>query len=269
MYQTSTVSRRLRRLAVGLGLAIAVPVLLPSIASAHVEIEPGTVEGGDFTVIAVRVPNERDNASTTKLQLTLPAENPIGSVQTTDLPGWKVSTATRKLAAPIDLFGRKIDTVVSDVTWTATDGTGIRPGQYKDFNLSLGPLPKSGELVFRAVQTYSSGEKVNWNEVSADKSVEPEHPAPVLAIAPAAAETNAPAPSSASGADGTTPKAAAASPSTVTASNNDTSGAISIGLSGAALVVSLLAAGLAWRRGRTAHPSHPDPSRRAMEQSSV
>ena len=43
-------------------------------------------------------------------------------------------------------------------------------------------------MVFNALQTYSSGEKVNWNEVSADPSVEPEHPAPTLTITPAAAE---------------------------------------------------------------------------------
>ena len=61
-------------------------------------------------------------------------------------------------------------------------------GQFQDFDLSLGQLPESGKLVFNALQTYSSGEKVNWNEVSADPSVEPEHPAPILTITPAAAD---------------------------------------------------------------------------------
>ena len=75
------------------------------------------------------------------------------------------------------MFGEQLDTVVSDVTWTATTG-GIPPRQFQDFDLSLGQLPESGELVFNALQTYSSGEKVNWNEVSADPSIEPEHPAP-------------------------------------------------------------------------------------------
>ena len=65
------------------------------------------------------------------------------------------------------MFGEQLDTVVSEVTWTATAG-GIRPGQFQDFDLSLGQLPESGELVFNALQTYSSGEKVNWNQVSAD-----------------------------------------------------------------------------------------------------
>ena len=151
-------------------------------AQAHVTVQ-GEAKGGGFSVVAFRVPNERDNASTTQLRVILPKDHPIGSVQTTAVPGWKVSTATRKLDQPIEMFGEKLDTVVSRVTWTATSG-GIKPGQFQDFDLSLGQLPESGTLVFNTLQTYSSGEKVNWNEVAADPSVEPEHPAPVLEITP-------------------------------------------------------------------------------------
>jgi methionine-rich copper-binding protein CopC/uncharacterized protein YcnI len=151
-------------------------------------VQPGSAEGGGFSVVAFRVPNERDDASTTQLRVTLPKDQPLGSVQTTPMPGWKITTGTRHLDKPIEMFGERLDTVVSEVTWTATDG-GIRPGQFQDFNLSLGQLPKSGELVFNVLQSYSGGEKVNWNEISADPSVEPEHPAPILSITPAAAET--------------------------------------------------------------------------------
>ena len=38
------------------------------------------------------------------------------------------------------------------------------------------------------MQTYSDGKVVNWNEVSADESVEPEHPAPTLALTAADGE---------------------------------------------------------------------------------
>ncbi|GAB3870406.1 YcnI family copper-binding membrane protein [Terrabacter terrigena] len=247
MFQNSrtTLRRNITRIGAGAGVALATALALPGTASAHVSIQPGTVEGGEGAVIAVRVPNERDDASTTRLRLVLPADNPIGSVRTTELPGWKATTATRKLAQPIDVFGRKVDTVVSQVTWTATDGVGIRPGQYKDFNLSLGPLPESGHLVFTALQTYSGGETVSWNEVSADKTVEPEHPAPVLEITPQAAPTAAP------GATGAT---TANTASTAPAGASDTSGTASLALSGAALAVSLFAATLAWRRGRAATP---------------
>lgn len=264
MFQKSrvTLRRNVTRVGAGAVIALAATFALPGIASAHVSIQPGTVEGGEGAVIAVRVPNERDDASTTQLRLVLPADNPIGSVRTTEMPGWKATTATRKLATPIDVFGRKVDTVVSQVTWTSTDGVGIRPGQYKDFNLSLGPLPESGELVFSAVQTYSGGQTVSWNEVSADKTTEPEHPAPVLQLTPEAGAAATPGPTGSATGSGTnvtsdaTGVTAASSAPAATSSGNGTA---SLALSGAALVVSLLTAAFAWRRGRATGPATATP----------
>src|SRR6188472_320696 len=187
MFNNSSVRRPLARVGAGIGAALAAILMLPGVAQAHVTVQPGSAEGGGFSVVAFRVPNERDDASTTQLRVTLPTDQPLGSVQTTPVPGWKITTTTRHLDKPIEMFGERLDTVVSEVTWTATDG-GIRPGQFQDFSLSLGQLPKSGELVFNVLQTYSRGGKVNWNEISADPSVEPEHPAPILTITPAAAK---------------------------------------------------------------------------------
>lgn len=157
-------------------------------AAAHVTVQPGEVEGGSYAVVAFRVPNERDDASTTKVQVLLPRDQPVGSVSTTPLPGWRVDTRTRTLEEPVEIFGEEVDEVVSKVTWTAT-GDGIGPDQFEDFELSLGPLPESGEMVFSAIQSYSSGEEVAWNEVAVDEATEVEHPAPVLTILPPDAET--------------------------------------------------------------------------------
>jgi uncharacterized protein len=143
------------------------------------------------------------------------------------------------------MFGQQLDRVVSKVTWTATDG-GIRPGQYQDFSVSLGQLPESGELVFQTLQTYSSGERVNWNEVAVDDAAEPEHPAPTLSIATAA--TSRPTGGDeAGGIDVAQSQSGAAAASTDDGSDS----ALSLAMSGAALVVSLLTALLVWRRGRT------------------
>jgi periplasmic copper chaperone A len=233
----------LARVGLGIGAAVAAMLALPAVAQAHVTVQPGTAEGGGFSVVAFRVPNERDDASTTQLRVTLPKDQPIGSVQTTPVPGWKITTATRPLDKPIEMYGERLNTVVSEVTWTATDG-GIRPGQFQDFNLSLGQLPESGTLVFNALQTYSSGQKVNWNEVSADPSVEPEHPAPILTITPAKAE---------GGSTGTDNGGQASENQQVTSAVQSDTGSYStlaLILSGAALVLSLVAAVLAWRSGR-------------------
>ena len=246
MFKNSSLWRRiLARLAVGVGGAVAAILVLPGIAQAHVSVQPGTAEGGGFSVVAFRVPNERDDASTTQVRVTLPKDQPIGSVQTTPVPGWKITTTTRQLDQPIEMFGEQLDTVVSEVTWTATAG-GIRPGQFQDFDLSLGQLPQSGMMIFNALQTYSSGEKVNWNEVSADPSVEPEHPAPTLTITPAAAENGSGSAGQGSRDERVTPAAQ---------SDTGTDLTLPIVLSGAAVGLSLVAVVLAWRRGRQPAPA--------------
>jgi hypothetical protein len=141
-----------------------------------------------------------------------------------------------------------VDTVVSEVTWTAIDG-GIRPGQFQDFAVSLGQLPESGELVFNTLQTYSNGMKEAWNEVSTDPSVEPEHPAPILRITPAVAEQgSAPADTgSQTGQNEQVPSAA----------QSDTvfSSTLPLLVSGLALALSLVAVVLAWRLRRRPAPA--------------
>jgi len=44
----------------------------PAAAEAHVTLQPNTAAAGAFTVENVRVPNERDKASTVKVDLQLP-----------------------------------------------------------------------------------------------------------------------------------------------------------------------------------------------------
>src|SRR3954452_17862130 len=177
--------RTARRVGLVLGAGFLASFALAGVAEAHVEIQPESVPGGSFSVIAFRVPNESNSARTVVLKVLLPPKQAIASVQTTAIPGWTATTQTRKLAQPIENDdGEQVTSVVSQVTWRAT-GKGIVPGQYQDFDLSLGALPEKGTMVFNAVQTYSDGTVVNWNEVSADASVEPEHPAPTLALAAA------------------------------------------------------------------------------------
>jgi len=251
MLQNSSLRRRIAtRVGIGIGATVVAMLAVPGLAQAHVTVHPGTAEGGDFAVVAFRVPNERDDVSTTQLKVTLPEDQPIGSVQTTAMPGWKISTASRQLDKPIEVEGEKLTSVVSEVTWTAS-ADGIRPGQFQDFQLSLGQLPESGKLVFNALQTYSNGEKVNWNQVSADPSVEPEHPAPTLTITPPAQGS------------GTTDQEGQAGPAKqATPTQSDAAVVVTLPLvaSGAALVLSVVALTLAWRRGRRPASSAEAPS---------
>ncbi len=145
-----------------LGAVLAAPLVLATAASAHVTLQPGEVPAGGFTRLDVRVPTERDNASTTKLAVQFPAG--FTTVSTEPVPGWTAKVTRVKLAKPqVNDEGEKITDRVGTVTWTATGGRGIGPGQFQDFGLSLAVPDKAGSaLTFKAVQTYSSGEVVRW-----------------------------------------------------------------------------------------------------------
>jgi periplasmic copper chaperone A len=260
----STVKTALSRAVTRFGVALAAAglafVAVPAPADAHVEIRPAQVEGGGTAKVAFGVPNERDNASTTRLRVILPQDQPIGSARATPMRGWRARVDTRKLDAPIQVNGTEIDTVVSQVTWTATSG-GIQPGTFADFRLRLGELPKSGDLAFTVLQTYSSGEVARWNEVSADGSTgELEHPAPVLSVtAPPAADGPESSPSPEQ--ESEEPDAVQSDPTdtaaeTDTASSQDPATDSSSTSSTVVLVVAVgaatlaVAGALAWRRRR-------------------
>ena len=169
----------------GLTLALAAP------ASAHVTVNPNTATPGGYTKVTFRVPNEKDNANTTKLEVTLPADQPIASVSIKPLPGWTVAADKSKLATPIKSDDGDITEAVTKITWTADANSAIKPGQFQEFDVSLGPLPKSGQMIFKALQTYSDGDIVRWIDEPTTDGTEPDHPAPVLKLAAATAPTAA------------------------------------------------------------------------------
>ncbi|WP_392965396.1 YcnI family protein [Streptomyces sp. LN245] len=174
------------RLAV-VGSAAATAVLaLSAPAFAHVSVQPeGVAAKGGYTVVNFKVPNERDNASTTQVEVNLPADHPLASVMPQRLDGWTVKVTRSKLDKPVTAHGEKIDEAVTKVTWTA-DGKGIEPGYFQKFPLSIGALPEDTDtLVFKAIQTYSDKDVVRWIEPQKEGAEEPEHPAPTLALSAA------------------------------------------------------------------------------------
>ncbi|WP_328770380.1 YcnI family copper-binding membrane protein [Streptomyces sp. NBC_00286] len=174
------------RIAAAGAVAASAVLVLSAPAFAHVSVNPeGTAAKGGYATVNFKVPNERDNASTTKLEVTFPTEHPLASVMPAPVDGWKVEVTKSKLAKPVELHGEKINEAVSKVTWTA-DGKGIEPGYFQQFPVSMGALPENAdELVFKALQTYSNKEVVRWIEVPQEGQEEPESPAPVLALSAA------------------------------------------------------------------------------------
>jgi periplasmic copper chaperone A len=170
-----------RRIAVVGGLTASTVLLVSGTAFAHVTVQPeGTAAKGGYAVINFKVPNERDKASTTKVEVNFPADHPLASVSVQPVPGWHADVTTSKLAKPLTLHGKQIDQAVSKVTWS---GGKIEPGQFQQFSLSVGQLPTdTDQLIFKALQTYSNKEIVRWIEEQKPGADEPENPAPVLEL---------------------------------------------------------------------------------------
>jgi uncharacterized protein YcnI len=235
------------RIAAGLGVAVLAGVVVATgvgigPASAHVTVNPKEAVQGGYAKLAFRVPNERDDASTVKVEVNLPTQTPIASVSTRPAPGWTVAVEQAKLATPLKVHDSEVTEAVSKITWTAVAGNEVKPGQFQEFEVSAGPMPEVDQVVFKALQTYSSGEIVRWIEEPAAGSEESEHPAPVLKLTKQAAEPEA--------------SGAAVNANAELASSNADSGdeggsgwSAAAGVAGlVAGVAGLVLGGLAWRR---------------------
>ncbi|MEU4653577.1 YcnI family protein [Streptomyces sp. NPDC023723] len=179
------------RVAAAGAVAGATVLVLSAPAFAHVTVQPeGEAAQGGYATVDFKVPNERDNASTTKLEVTMPTDHPLASVMPQPVEGWKAVVTTSKLDEPLESHGEKLTEAVTKVTWTAT-GDGIEPGFFQKFPLSVGALPEdANELVFKAIQTYSNKEVVRWIEVQQEGQEEPDNPAPVLELTAADGDTD-------------------------------------------------------------------------------
>jgi uncharacterized protein YcnI len=133
--------------------------LLAPAASAHVTIVPAAARPGETATLTFRVLNERDDASTVRVGVFLPAGT---HVEAKPRPGWNETVTP------------------AEVDWNADGADGAIGGESsKDFELTLGPLPKRDRLVFKVLQYYSDGEIVRWIQ---DPKPGAERPAPVLQL---------------------------------------------------------------------------------------
>jgi uncharacterized protein YcnI len=171
----------LKRFVVVLG-AFAIVGVLALPASAHVGIDPESVpRGSEAVTLAFNVPNEKDDATTTKIEIAMPENNPLSFVSAQPVPGWQVSIEKKKLDQPVKTEGGDVITdAVSRVIWS---GGSLGAGQFQQFVLRVGPIPDKGDsLEFKALQTYSDGDVVRWIETQEPGAEEPEHPAPTLEL---------------------------------------------------------------------------------------
>jgi periplasmic copper chaperone A len=173
------IHRRLARALVVAGIAL---VIAAPLAGAHVTVNPGEAPKGGFAKLAFRVPNERPDSGTTALEVNFPEDHPIANVSVRPKQGWTYQVETRQLDEPIDNHGEELTEVVSKITWT---GGVIQPGEFDEFEVSVGPLPEdTDQILFPTLQTYQSGPDpvVRWIDEPLPGGEEPEHPAPLLTL---------------------------------------------------------------------------------------
>jgi uncharacterized protein YcnI len=239
-----------KRATVVAATAAALTLALAGPAAAHVTVGSASAVQGGYSTVTFKVPNESDDASTTKLEVNLPPDAPVASVSLRPVPGWTAVAEKTKLAAPIEAHGTQITEAVSKITWTASGGAAIKAGEFQTFDVSMGPLPQTPQMVFKALQTYSDGTIVRWIDEPTTDGTEPESPAPVLKLAAAAGDAAAPA--------ATGPSVTAAPAGAESSSTGTVLGVIGILLGLAALLLGLLAYRRAGRPAAAASAAHPE-----------
>jgi uncharacterized protein YcnI len=138
----------MRRASAYAGVLVAALALAPS-AFAHAELFPNEIPSGDGYLLSLAVPNEKDNASTTQIQLTMPADFELEHVA--PVPGWTVSVSGQHMVDGEMQGG-------DSITWKGKlDGTKLAVLPF------VGVPKKAQEYAFTVRQTYSDGSVEVWN----------------------------------------------------------------------------------------------------------
>ncbi|MFJ1798842.1 YcnI family protein [Streptomyces sp. NPDC088180] len=247
---------KLSRIALAGGVAASTVLLIAGPAAAHVSVQPvGEAAKGGYATLNFKVPNERDQASTVKLEVNFPADHPLSSVTPQAVPGWKIDISKSKLDKPLEVHGKKITEAVSKVTWTADEGE-IAPGYFQQFPVSVGALPEDADqLVFKAIQTYDNKEVVRWIEEPTAGGEEPDSPAPVLKLTAAAEDGHGAAADDTKKTDdhkAADTEASAKESSTAASSSSSDTTARTLGIIGIVVGIAGIAFGVLARRRRSA-----------------
>ena len=133
-----------RRAATRRMLAIAA-LVIPSVALAHAVVYPKTSLPGAYERYILRVPNERDVA-TTKVELHFPAD--VRVVSFGDVAGWTLQILT-------DTAQR-----ITGAVWTGS----LPKERFVEFPFVAVNPRDSARLTWPTVQTYADGEIVRWTD---------------------------------------------------------------------------------------------------------
>jgi uncharacterized protein YcnI len=131
-----------------LPLALGAALTFASSAFAHAEISPDLTLAKHSQLFTLAVPTEKENATTTKIELTPPQGFSIDSF--VPAVGWK---------RDVSQTGSGEDAVITKVTWT---GGKVPTDEDAVFSF-LASTDASKTYTFAVRQTYSDGSVVDWS----------------------------------------------------------------------------------------------------------
>jgi uncharacterized protein YcnI len=117
-------------------------------AWAHATLSPPVTKAQKLQLFTLAVPTEKENASTTKIELVVPDGFAIDSFAPS--PDWKRDVKTQ---------GSGAEAVVQDVTWS---GGATPSGEDSVFSFLASPSSDK-TYTFTVKQTYSDGSIVEWS----------------------------------------------------------------------------------------------------------
>ncbi|ROR45336.1 DUF1775 domain-containing protein [Kitasatospora cineracea] len=158
--------RRLRHRSAAPLLALGLVLGAAGTAAAHVEVESPTAQALAVDAeVAFSAEGESSTAGITDVKVVLPAGLTPADLTLAKAPaGWT-------LAPTADGF--------------TVAGPALAPGTAADWTVRVRQLPDAASLVFKTLVDYSDGHTDRWIELP-QGDTKPQHPAPVLALAPAA-----------------------------------------------------------------------------------
>lgn len=124
-------------------LAVAA-LVVPAVALAHAVVFPRTSAPGAYEKYVLRVPNEKDTAATTRVEIQFPAA--VRVISFGDVAGWRLDVRR-------DSTGR-----ITAATWTGS----LPPERFIEFPFVAVNPREETRLVWPVHQTYSDGERVGW-----------------------------------------------------------------------------------------------------------
>src|SRR5829696_4118876 len=148
------------------GATVVVAAAGPALAHVDVTATPARALAAN-AVLTLSAEAESDTAGVTGVRIQLPAGLLPADFRLTAGPaGWRLTGSGQVLTI---------------------GGAALPVGRDLELTLRLRQLPAGKQLVLKTVQTYSDGSQDAWIELPSASVPEPDQPAPVVTLAPAAA----------------------------------------------------------------------------------